>query len=170
MNKSISILLIISGFISGCSSSTYSVSKPEAFLLGESVNAIKKTALTVCESTIEREIVPITAPLAKESQKQIDCFGFLYAGAPRQVELVFQDDQLDLIWILLPSEEKGKVIDSLTQQYGEPSMVIDYGTIYLQANAAVRNKPTEVLFASQRQVEAMLKKLSKIARQNDSSQ
>lgn len=137
----------------------YSVSKPESFVLGESVEYIKKETLKVCKSIEEREIVPITGPLAKLSQKQIDCEGFYYAGKPRSVELVFQDDQLDLIWILIPELEKEHTKNAMTETYGEPTMVVDYGAIYLQVNAAVRNKPSEVLFASSRQTKAMLKKL-----------
>lgn len=137
----------------------YSVSKPENFVLGESVEYIKKETLKACKSIEEREIVPITGPLAKLSQKQIDCEGFYYAGKPRSVELVFQDDQLDLIWILIPELEKEHIKNAMTETYGAPTMVVDYGAIYLQVNAAVRNKPSEVLFASSRQTKAMLKKL-----------
>ncbi|WP_049723752.1 hypothetical protein [Gilvimarinus polysaccharolyticus] len=161
MNKSILIFILFSLLSAGCSTSRYSVAKPEAFKLGENFEAIKKKALSECEKITQREIIPITAPLAKRSQMQIDCIGLLYAGKPRKVELVFQDDQLDLIWILIPIEEKDEVIESMSKLYGEPSMVIDYGAIYLNVNAAVRNEPTEVLFASKRQVEAMLKTLAK---------
>lgn len=138
---------------------SYSVSKPENFVLGESVESIKKEALKACKSIEERDIFPITGPLAKLSQKQIDCEGFYYAGKPRSVELVFQDDQLDLIWILIPELEREHINTAMTATYGAPTMVVDYGAIYLQVNAAVRNKPSEVLFASSRQTKAMLKKL-----------
>ncbi len=160
MNKLISVFLIFLALTAGSATQQYSVSKPEEFVLGESFDISREIAVNVCESISEKDIVPITAPLAQESQKQIDCFGFIYAGKPRKVELVFQDDQLDLIWILLPTEEKTTVINELTRLYGKPSMVIEYGTIYLQANAAFRNTPSEVLFASKRQVEVMLKMLS----------
>ena len=148
-------------FSSSCFAQNYSVAKPKIFELGTSFDAVREKAISKCGKVTEKSIVPITAPLAKESQKQIDCFGFLYAGKERKIELVFQDDQLDLIWILIPSDEKDEVISKMNELYGEPSMTIEYGTIYLQANAAFRNKPTEVLYASKRQVEAMLKILSK---------
>ena len=142
-------------------SSRYSISKPEELAFGESVSSIKEKLTTKCTRMVEKDIIPITAPLAKESQKQIDCFGFKYAGIPRKIELVFQDDQLDIVWILFPVEERGKLISNFTSIYGEPSMAIEFGTIYLQANAAIRNHPSEVLFASDRQVKMMLKSLSK---------
>lgn len=130
-------------------------------MFGESVSSIKEKLTNKCTRIIEKDIIPITAPLAKESQKQIDCLGFKYAGIPRKVELVFQDDQLDIVWILFPVEEREKLISNFTSIYGEPSMSIEFGTIYLQANAAIRNQPSEVLFASDRQVKMMLKSLSK---------
>lgn len=160
MNRLILPFLLSLALTAGCATYPYSVSKPEEFVLGESYDTTRHNALNMCESISEKDIVPITAPLAEKSQKQIDCLGFMYAGKPRKVELVFQDDQLDLIWILIPNNEKAVVVNELTELYGEPSMVIDYGTIYLQANTAFRNTPSEVLFASKRQVEVMLKMLS----------
>lgn len=143
-----------------CVSPGYSVSKPEEFTFGESINSIKEKISDKCVSMEYKDIVPITAPLAKYSQKQIDCYGFMYAGKPRKVELVFQDDQLDIVWILVPTEERGGLISGLSSVYGEPSMTIDFGTVFLQANAAVRSDPSEVLFASDRQVKVMLERLS----------
>ena len=151
---------VFSAIASGCSLQPHSVSQPQIFILGASQEEVRVEALKACESIQERDIVPITAPLAKESQRQIDCEGYLFAGKPRKVELVFQDDQLDLIWILIAEDEKEDITRAMSKHYGEPSMIIDYGAIYLQANAAVRNEPPEVLFASQRQVDAMLKILS----------
>lgn len=144
-----------------CATPQYSIVKPNSFTLGASFQEIKSKAIGECESIKQRNIVPITSPLAKESQKQIDCFGYMYAGKPRKVELVFLDNQLDLIWILISESEKNEVIYHMSKYYGEPSMVIDFGTVYLQENSAVRNVPPEVLFASQRQVQVMLKSLAK---------
>lgn len=161
MRKDLSIVVALIMFLNGCASPQYSTSKPEEFAFGESVESIKEKISTKCLDMKLKDIVPITAPLAEESQTQIDCFGFDYAGNPRKVELVFQDDQLDIVWVLFPVEEREKIIASFMAIYGEPSMTIDFGTIFLQANAAVRNNPSEVLFASDRQVQVMLKSLSK---------
>ncbi len=147
--------------IQGCASSRNSIVKPEEFAFGQSVSSIKGKLANKCSRLVDKDIIPITAPLAKKSQTQIDCFGFMYAGMPRNVELVFQDDQLDIVWILFPVEEREKLISNFTSIYGKPSMTIEFGTIYLQANAAIRNQPSEVLFASDRQVKIMLKSISK---------
>jgi hypothetical protein len=161
VRRALSIFVALIAFLSGCASPQYSISKPEEFAFGESVDSIKESISTKCMDMVLKDIIPITAPLAKESQTQIDCFGFDYAGKPRKVELVFQDDQLDIVWVLFPVKEREKIITSLSAIYGEPSMTIDFGTIFLQANTAVRNNPSEVLFASDRQVQVMLKSLSK---------
>jgi hypothetical protein len=97
--------------------------------------------------------------LVKETQTQIDCADFTYAGKNRSIELVFQDDELDIVWILFPETERPQILRSFRSTYGDPSMEIDFGAVFLQANAAVRNSPPEVFFASERQVKAMLKSL-----------
>lgn len=136
------------------------ITKPEYLRFGASLVEVQSALTSKCAALNTRSISPITAPLAKESQVQIDCEGFRYGGAERKMELVFQDDQLDIIWILLAEEELPLFKQEFTQAYGEPSFEIDFGTVFLQANAAVRIQPPEVLFASARQVEAMLQQLA----------
>lgn len=135
-------------------------SKPEVFTFGSSVNVVRENLEPLCTTLTVQKIEPITAPLAKESQRQINCAGFVYACKKRKLELVFQDDKLDLVWILFAEQERQLFIDEFKSLYGEPSMEIDYGTIFLHANSAIRNKPPEVLFASDRQVQVMLKQLA----------
>lgn len=135
------------------------IKKPQELSFGSSVEEIEKLVKPLCDQYSVREIVPPTAPLVKEIQTQIDCSGFTYAGKGRSIELVFQDDRLDIVWILFPEAERPKILRSFRASYGAPSMEIDFGAVFLQANAAVRNSPPEVLFASERQVKAMLKSL-----------
>lgn len=134
--------------------------KPEHFVFGASVDEIQAALSPYCSSLKLRSIVPITAPLAEHTQVQIDCDGYVYGGADRKVELVFQDDQLDIVWILISSDEIPLFVNSFTETLGEPSFEIEFGTVYLQANAAVRIEPAEVLYASERQVQAMLEQLA----------
>ncbi|OKY27354.1 MULTISPECIES: hypothetical protein [Thalassotalea] len=130
--------------------------KPMQFSFGSTLEDVRRDIDKECLSIEVQNITPITAPLAKTSQTQINCSGFMYGGQARNVELVFQDDQLDIVWILFPKEEKQAFISSFKTLYGEPTMEIDYGAIFLQANAAIRNEPSEVLFASNRQVKVMM--------------
>ncbi|MEP5566483.1 MAG: hypothetical protein ABJN62_01490 [Halioglobus sp.] len=142
-----------------CQASELSFSKPTAFAFGASLEQVKTDLEHLCRSIQVKKIAPITSPLAKTSQNQIDCSGFLYAGKERKVELVFLDDQLDIVWILFPEDEKNIFLKGFEATYGEPSMVVEYGAIFLQSNAAIRNSPSEVLFASDRQVKMMLNQL-----------
>jgi len=135
--------------------------KPESFSFGSGLENVKLNLKLLCNSLTVKKITPITAPLAKKTQEQINCSGFIYGGKARDVELVFQDDQLDLVWILFPKEEKPTFISNFKAIYGEPTMNIAYGAIFLQANAAIRNDPSEVLFASNRQVKVMMNILKK---------
>ena len=140
------------------------IAKPAVFQFGSSVADMEARMKPLCTSLNTRGITPITAPLAKHSQVQIDCLGFAYAGHPRKVELVFQDDQLDIVWVRFPEEERPQLLAAFKARHGEPSQDIDFGTVFLQANAALRNKPSEVLFASDRQVQTLLKMLKAAAR------
>lgn len=135
------------------------IAKPDLLQFGSNVADMQAKLQPLCTSLRTREITPITAPLAKHSQVQIDCQGFAWAGQPRKLELVFQDDQLDIVWILFPEEERPALLAAFKARHGEPSMDLAFGTLFLQAQAALRNKPSEVLFASERQVKAMMKAL-----------
>ena len=97
----------------------------------------------LCSSIQVENITPITAPLTVKSQEQINCSGFMYGGKERAVELVFQDDQLDIVWILFHKEERQKFITNFKTIYGEPTMNVGFGVIFLQANTAIRNVPSE---------------------------
>lgn len=82
---------------------------PALFDFGDSLSSTKERLTKHCDKVDVIDVYPITAPLAKHSQRQINCHGFNYAGKPRNVELVFQDDQLDLVWILINDDEKTSI-------------------------------------------------------------
>ena len=146
--------------LASCSKQPIDITQSNVFTFGSSVEQMQHQLQNTCDNLTVKEITPITAPLALKSQFQINCSGFIYAGKKRNVELVFQDDQLDLVWILFPVNEKPEIINAFKNKFGEPSMVIDYGSIYLDINAAIRNVPPEVLFVSDRHEQVMLKMLS----------
>ncbi len=148
--------ILLSLLPAGVPAASMDVARPEPFVFGSTVAQMQQRLAPLCTSLRVRVVAPPTAPLARISQHQVDCDGFMYAGQPRKVELVFQDDQLDLVWILFPAQEKHAFLEAFTARYGKPSLEVDFGSIYLAANAAVRNAPTEVLFASERQARAMM--------------
>ncbi|WP_372017077.1 hypothetical protein [Pseudoxanthomonas sp. 10H] len=135
---------------------TMDIAKPEPFAFGSPVAEVRQRLAPLCTSLQVRVVTaPPLAPLARISQHRIDCEGFPYAGRPRKVELVFQDNQLDLVWITFPAQEKDAFLRAFNARYGRPSLQVGFGSVYLAAGAAVRNVPTRVMFASPRQARAM---------------
>ena len=157
MNRILLVLALL--LCGGAQAAPPDVARPEAFAFGGTVAEIQARLAPLCASLRLRVVLPMTAPLARESQHQIDCEGFVYAGEPRKVELVFQDDRLDLVWILIPEAERASIVEAFAARYGAPSFESPFGTVYLQLGAAVRRQPSEVMFASSRQARAMLAQL-----------
>jgi hypothetical protein len=114
-----------------------------------------------CTSVEARTITPIQLPTATVAQTQLDCEGFLFEGKKRKAELVFADDQLDLVWILTEADEEEKWIADFTKQFGTPTHQMEEVTFFLDDGVAVRNQPHEVLFLSDRLQEPYRQWLSK---------
>lgn len=57
--------------------------------------------------------------VARESQRQIDCTGFEYRGRKRFMELMFSDDELDLVIVLIEPEEYESLASQFRETYGE---------------------------------------------------
>jgi len=125
------LIILCSVVFSGCSTQPYSISASKVFKFGASLTEIEFQLSRKCDTLSLQQINPITAPLAKESQTQLNCSGFYYAGKKRNIELVFQDNQLDLVWILFPENEKTDILEGFSESYGEPTKVIDFGSLYL---------------------------------------
>lgn len=124
--------------------------KPTLFEFGHSVASIKKNLAGQCDSIITKNNEPIQLPTAKESQSQLDVYGFQFAGKKRSVELIFADDALDIVWILTEAEEEEKFIAQFKELYGEPTHVTSEATFFLDNGTAIRNNPNEILFLSER--------------------
>jgi uncharacterized protein YndB with AHSA1/START domain len=127
-----------------------SVKKPAVLTFGESKETVTKKLESLCTSFTVKQIKPIQLPTASTSQTQIDCEGFRYAGRARKAELVFADGILDLIWILTDASEEPHFISNFTSLYGKPTHELEEVTFFLDHGVAVRNKPHEVLFISER--------------------
>ena len=136
------------------------ISKPEIFEFGASKKEIIEKIKLYCETIEERTIEPIQLPTALNSQTQLDCTGFVFAGKKRKVELVFADDRLDMIWILTEAEEEKGFIEKFTNSYGAPTHIVEDATFYINNGAAVRNMPHEILFISERLKEPYLQWLN----------
>lgn len=142
----VSFVLLIT--LSNCADTQ--ITKPEVFVFGSSMVEMKKNLKGLSESMTERLNEPIQVPTAKKSQSQLDVHGFMYAGKKRKVELIFADDQLDIVWILTEAEEEQVFLEKLTQIFGEPTHEMGGDTFFLHDQVGLRNDPHEVLFFSER--------------------
>jgi hypothetical protein len=111
---------------------------------------MQETMTPLCATIEARTIEPRQLPTAQRTQTQLDCTGFRYAGKAREAELVFADDQLELVWILTEPEEEDFFIEQFTERFGPPTHVLPDATFFLDDGVAVRNDPDEVLFLSDR--------------------
>jgi hypothetical protein len=146
----INFLLVLAIFSQTFQIQSQSVEKPKIFIFGETKETIVQKIKPLCTSTEYRDNEPIQLPTAKKMQSQLDCEGFMYAGKPRKVELVFADEILDMVWILTDEAEEQQFITRFKEMYGEPTHIVDDATFFLSYGVAVRNKPHEVLFISER--------------------
>lgn len=144
------LLLVLAFIVQTFQLQSQSVEKPEVFVFGESKDNVVQKIMPLCTSTSYHENERIQLPTAKKIQSQLDCEGFMYYGKPRKVELVFADEILDMVWILTDEAEEQQFIAKFKEMYGEPSHMIEDATFFLNHGVAVRNKPHEVLFISER--------------------
>lgn len=127
-----------------------SITKPDVLKFGETKSNIMMALDEVCKIGSDKQIKPIELPTAKNTQSQLNCEKFSYAGKKRNMELIFADGILDMVWILTLPEEEDTLIAGFTKLYGKPTHVKDDVTFFLNDGVAVRNDPHEVLFISDR--------------------
>ena len=137
-------------FVFLISVSSNDITKPGVMQFGKSMSEIKQVLGPLCDSISERLNEPIQLPTAQKTQSQLDCYGFEYAGKKRKVELIFADDQLDIVWILTEAEEEEFFLRGFKELYGAPTHMMEDATFFLNDGTALRNKPHEVLFISER--------------------
>jgi hypothetical protein len=97
-----------------------------------------------------RPIVPPFLDHVKDRQVQIDCDGFMFQGKPRWVEFVIGDDSLEMVWVMTTKEEEEALTRAMIAAYGAPSHETKEYTAFVKHRAALRFKPAEVLFYSER--------------------
>mgnify|MGYP003149856193 CR=1 FL=1 len=146
----LAFLLLI---LTSCALQKNVVDKPKIFEFGTSMNEMKSRLTSLTDSVVVRNNEPIQLPTAKNEQSQLDVYGFEYAGKKRKAELIFADDALDIVWILTDVEEEQRFIEHFKSKYGEPTHSTGEATFFLDNATAVRNKPHEVLFISERLIE-----------------
>lgn len=122
-----------------------SAARPDILEFGGKLEQLQhglKAACPRADSNIEEAPWLPTGP---ESQLQINCYGFVYAGFPRKIEAVFGDERLDLAWILTGKGEEDRVRQALIAAFGEPIFVSDIVEAFDGWRVALRKDKPEVL-------------------------
>lgn len=114
-----------------------------------SLETVELAMVDRCE-TIEVRELEFLLDVTRVSQQQIDCTGFEYMEAKRFVELMFSDDELDLIIVLIEPDEFEALSQTFRDTYGEPTHDSAIGQFYYGDAVAIRTRPFEVVFASRR--------------------
>jgi hypothetical protein len=102
-----------------------------------------------CASMEVREL-DLLLDVARERQQQIDCRGFDYRGAPRFMELMFSDGELDLVIVLIEEEEFEDLATRFRNTYGQITHESPIGLFFYFDAVAIRTRPHEVVFTSKR--------------------
>lgn len=115
-------------------------------MLGASLEEARAAARAHCGSVRETEYsAELAAPYSE--QTQIDCIGYVFAGAPRKIELLVNDGALGFFWLMIEPRELDTARATLRDQYGAPDCVNADYTGHMARGVAVRNDPAEYLFA-----------------------
>lgn len=114
------------------------------------INSVEQKLVPLCDALTRRAIHPPFLSTVEESQEQLDCDGFLYAGKKRWAEFMFADGVLEGVWILTDAEDQERLVRDFTSLYGDPAERRVNGVIFLQANALIRFDFPEVLYYSDR--------------------
>ena len=123
--------------------------RPTVIRFGSKVAEIQTALAGSCSTINVREINPPFLNDVKQKQMQIDCEGFPFLGGARHAEFVFRDDSLEMVWIMTTPAEQESIRAAMREAYGGESIRNANYEAWLRARAALRVKPTEVLFYSE---------------------
>ena len=113
------------------------------------IDTVKEVVSDRCE-TIEIRDLPLLLDAARTSQRQIDCSGFIYRGRPAFLELMFSDDQLDLIIVMFEPGEYAAIETEYREKFGPISHESGIGLYSYENAVALRTQPHEIVFVSKR--------------------
>jgi len=124
--------------------------KPRSVQYGATVAATQTALMGACATSNTRRIEPPFLPDVKDKQMQIDCEGFQFLGKPRRAEFVFQDDSLEMIWIMTSAEEEDSIVKAMTDAVGAPTRRNNKYIAFTDNRTAVRRDRPEILLYSEK--------------------
>lgn len=124
---------------------------PNMLKLGDNLNQVKQQLNKKCDELTEQQL-PLLLSVASENQSLITCQGFYYLGSQHSIELMFSDNQLDVIQVLSIQAEHDVLRSLLKQEYGAPSYSSKEVVYYQDLGISLRAKPHNITFISARLV------------------
>lgn len=137
-----SALLLVA--LTGCASSPPSEldTLRQRFPLGATHQQLSASIAAHCANAVVHEYTPAeAAPYAQ--QTQVDCFGYMFAGKPRKIELLINEGRLGFYWLMLDEFETTQA--SLSTQLSNPACISADYVIYEDDAIALRREPIEIL-------------------------
>ncbi len=125
------------------------ISRPDLPAFYATLATVRAAVGPRCDA-LEVRRLDMLLDVARPTQQQIDCDGYLFRGRKRFMELMFSDDQLDLVIVLTDPDEHEAFADTLRAQHGEPTHDSEIGLYFYDAAVALRTEPHEVVFVSKR--------------------
>lgn len=80
---------------------------------------------------------------------QVNCFGIEYAGFPRKFEARFENNNLQMVWILTGKEEENRIRIKLIEEYGTAKFVNDNWEVFNNWTVLLRKDKPEVLLLTE---------------------
>ncbi len=129
-----------------------SAALPSFINFGEDLEVLRPQFKAACPILKIDNIDPVWLPHEPETQIQVNCFGYEYAGFPRKFEIVFGDGKLELVWILTGKGEEGRVRQALIKEFGAVETVTDDWEVFNNGQIGLRKDKPEVLAISKKLV------------------
>ena len=125
------------------------ISRPELPAFYAILATVRAAVEPRCDALEVRRLAMLL-DVARQTQQQIDCDGYLLRGRKRFMGLMFSDEQLDLVIVLTDPDEHEAYADTLRAQHGEPTHDSEIDLYFYDAAVALRSEPHEVVFVSKR--------------------
>lgn len=87
--------------------------------------------------------------LDSDTNTQINCFGIEYGGFPRKFEARFENDKLNMVWILTGKGEENRIRKKLTEAYGNAEFINEQWEVFNNWTVILRKDKPEVLLLEQ---------------------
>lgn len=79
------------------------------------------------------------------TKTQVNCFGIEYAGFPRKFEARFENNKLNMVWILTGKGEENRMREKLTEEYGKALFINDSWEVFNNWTVLLRKDKPEIL-------------------------